>query len=411
MKASHEKLIPEANIGMVGHVDHGKTTLTQALTGKWTDTHSEEIKRGITIRLGYADVTFYQCSKCKGTQSYSTSPKCTVCFSDTKPLRTVSIVDAPGHATLMATVLSATSIINGALLVVAADEECPKPQTTEHLLALDIAGIKNIIIIQNKVDIVDEKQAKKNYLEIKAFVKGTVAENAPIIPVSGSERINIDALIEAIQEHIVSPKLDAGAEPKMFVARSFDINKPGTDPEKMVGGIVGGSIVQGTLHVGDEIEIHPGVDIRGKITPFRTTVLGLQKASSNLDEAGPGGLLGIMTSLDPVFTKSDSLAGSVVSVVGKGPSTLWDLKLDVKLFDKVVGIKEKTSVGEIKTNEPLMMSCNIAKTVGLVTSSRAGKNEIEVKLKVPICAEKGDRLAIARQIAGRWRLIGYGVLQ
>ncbi len=405
------RLIPEVNIGMVGHVDHGKTTLTQALTGKWTDTHSEEIKRGITIRLGYADATLYKCKKCKDMKGYSTSPKCISCLSNTEPIRTVSFVDAPGHATLMATVLSATSIINGALLTIAADEDCPQPQTLEHLMALDISGIKNVIIVQNKVDLVDEKQAKKNYQEIKELVKGTIAENASIIPIAASERINIDALIGAIQEHIPSPPLDAKAEPKMFVARSFDVNKPGSAPEKLSGGVVGGSIIQGTLRIGDEIEIHPGIDIGGKVTPLKTKILGLQKAMKNLEEAGPGGLLGIMTSLDPNYTKADSLAGSVLSFSESAPPTLWDIKLDVKLFEKVVGVKEKTNVGEIKTNEPLMLSCNIAKTVGVVTSSRAGRNEVEVKLKVPICAEKGDRLAIARQIAGRWRLIGYGILQ
>src|SRR6185295_13743945 len=103
-----EKLLPEVNIGLVGHVDHGKTSLTQALTGKWTDTHSEELKRGITIRLGYADVIFYFCEACK---LYSNTSKCKKCFSDAAPKRAVSFIDAPGHETLMATVLSGASLM------------------------------------------------------------------------------------------------------------------------------------------------------------------------------------------------------------------------------------------------------------------------------------------------------------
>ncbi|MFN4133834.1 MAG: GTP-binding protein, partial [Candidatus Hadarchaeales archaeon] len=111
---------------MIGHIDHGKTTLTEALTGVWTDTHSEEIKRGITIKLGYADASFYRCPEC---ERYSSKEKCPYCGAETEFLRRVSFVDAPGHEMLMATMLSGAAIMDGALLVVAANEPCPQPQT------------------------------------------------------------------------------------------------------------------------------------------------------------------------------------------------------------------------------------------------------------------------------------------
>lgn len=152
---------PEISIGLVGHVDHGKSTLVEKLTGKWTGKHSEEIKRGITIRLGYANARFYLCEKCTGTQAYGTSPTCSVCSSATKRLRSVSFVDAPGHETLMATMLSGSAILDAALLIIAADEPCPQPQTKEHLMALGICGIRDIIIVQNKIDLVSEEDAKK----------------------------------------------------------------------------------------------------------------------------------------------------------------------------------------------------------------------------------------------------------
>lgn len=187
---------PEINIGMIGHVDHGKTTLTKALSGEWTDRHSEEVKRGISIRLGYADVAFYKCPKCEGAAAYCTDKKCPNCGSETEFVRAVSFVDAPGHETLMATMLSGAALMDGALLLVAANEHCPQPQTKEHLMALSIVGIDKIVIVQNKVDIVTQERALENYREIKEFVKGTIAENAPIIPVSAQSGVNIDLLIK-----------------------------------------------------------------------------------------------------------------------------------------------------------------------------------------------------------------------
>ena len=122
-KDSTKEMVPEISIGLMGHVDHGKTTLTQSLSGKWTDVHSEELKRGITIRLGYADSVFYKCPKCKGVDAYSPVPKCLNCNSEAIPLRKVSFIDAPGHETLMATMLSGAAIIDAALLLVSANEE------------------------------------------------------------------------------------------------------------------------------------------------------------------------------------------------------------------------------------------------------------------------------------------------
>ena len=109
----------DVNIGLVGHVDHGKTTLTKA------DTHSEETKRGISIRLGYADIEFRKCPECDEPECYTTSEKCEHCGSETELIRKVSFVDAPGHETLMATMLSGAAIMDGAVLVIAANESCP----------------------------------------------------------------------------------------------------------------------------------------------------------------------------------------------------------------------------------------------------------------------------------------------
>ena len=171
---------PEVNIGLVGHVDHGKTTLTQALTGEWTDRHSEELRRGISIKLGYADSAFYRCPG-EPPAGFTTDPKCPE-GGKGKFLRAVSFVDAPGHETLMATMLSGAAIMDGALLLIAANEPCPQPQTREHLYALDIIGVRKVVVVQNKIDLLSSEQAIQNYEEIQTFLKGSPIHGAPIVP-------------------------------------------------------------------------------------------------------------------------------------------------------------------------------------------------------------------------------------
>jgi len=233
---------PEVNIGSLGHVENGKSTLVQALTGTWTARHSEEIRRGITIRIGYADAAFYRCTKCS---TYGTSEICARCGSPAEFQRAVSFVDCPGHHSLMVTMLSGAALMDGALLVLSATEKCPQPQDREHFAAAQIVGINKIIVVQNKIDVVTKERILENHREIQEFVKGTVAEGAPIIPLSAQRGINIDVLIAAIQEYIPTPSRDLAKPPIMSILRSFDVNRPGTPALEIQGGIVGGSILQG----------------------------------------------------------------------------------------------------------------------------------------------------------------------
>ncbi len=404
---------PEVNIGLVGHVDHGKTTLTEALSGEWTDRHSEETKRGISIRLGYADTAFYKCPSCEGTESYTPIPECRKCGGEAVFLRAVSFVDSPGHETLMATMLSGASMMDGAVLVIAANEECPQPQTQEHLMGLDISDVRNVIIVQNKVDLVTSDVARENYEQIIEFTKGTVAEGAPIIPVSAHHDVNIDILIEAIEEHIPTPERDEKASPMLSIARSFDINQPGTPIPKLNGGVVGGSLSRGVLEVGDEIEIVPGFKNESVGEPrwdrIITEVRSLTSGSISLDKAEPGGLVGVGTGLDPSLTKSDSLVGHLLGYPGELPPIKEDFVMQVNLLDKVVGVDRDIKVEEIKTREPLMLTVGTATTVGVVTSARG--DEAAVKLKRAVCADPGQRIAISRRIKGKWHLIGYGTIE
>ncbi|MEM2116023.1 MAG: translation initiation factor IF-2 subunit gamma [Candidatus Woesearchaeota archaeon] len=402
--------IPVLNLGMIGHVDHGKTTLTYRLTGKWTDTHSEEIKRGITIKLGYANVSFYKCEKC---DTYSTSPICPNCGNSTILSRTISIVDAPGHESLMATMLAGATIMHGALLLIAANEPCPQPQTKEHLAAMQILGIKHVIVVQNKIDLVSKEEALENYKQIRNFLKGTPYENVPIIPISARYNINIDELIRAIETYIPTPNHEIDALPIMLVARSFDINKPGTCPTNLKGGVIGGAIIKGKFKVNDTIEIRPGFRVvsQNKIhyEPIITKIYEIRTDTDTLKEALPGGSVAFLTDLDPSTVKSDQLAGSIVGFPNKLPQVWETFKLELHLFEKVVGLNEDVKIEDIKQNEILLLNVNAASTIGVVTKILK-KNVVEISLKVPVCANAGDKVAVSRRISQRFRLIGYGLI-
>ena len=401
----------EISIGTLGHVDHGKTTLVSHLTGEWTDRHSDEIRRGISIRLGYAATTLMKCKKCPEPDMYTTSHlsedgKCKKCGGALEVLREISFVDSPGHESLMATCLSGASLMDGAILVIAADEPCPMPQTSEHLHALEIVGVDKLIIVQNKIELVSKENAKKHYHQILDFVKGTIAEGSPIVPVSAVFGANIDLLIKTIEEVIPTPNRDDEAMPKMFVARSFDINRPGTAPQDMQGGVVGGSIVQGKLKIGDEIEIAPGSKSEKGFKPIKAKVSSLLSGSGNpLEEAFPGGLIGVGTALDPASTRADRLVGNVVGRAGKLPKIFDKLMLKPILMQRVVGMESKKEVENLRLNEPMMLVVGTAPTVGVIT--RLHGDEIELALKRPVVAEKGQRIAIGRRVENKWRLIGY----
>jgi translation initiation factor 2 subunit 3 len=382
------------NIGIVGHIDHGKTTLLERLSGKWASLHSEELKRGITIKLGYADIILYNdhgfYNKDKGT-----------------PVRQVNFVDAPGHEMLMATMLSGAAMMDAAILVVSAQEGI-KPQTREHLMALQAKKIANLIVVQNKIDLVTIEQAKKNYQEIKELLKGKF-DDAPIIPVSAQQKVNLEKVYQAIAE-VKIPNRHLDGDPVFLIARSFDINRPGTAPEKLHGAVLGGTLKQGKLKVGDEIEIKPGLLVKEanqfKYKVLKTKITSLFKGTKKLNELTPGGSMSIETELDMSIGKNDALAGNVTSLTGKLPEQAMQLRVKYKLFPEIYGLGGHVKVDSIKASELLMLSINTTMGAGVVKHIK--NDTIELNLKIPVIAFKGDNLGIARNINSHWRLIGYG---
>lgn len=393
--------LPTINIGIVGHIDHGKTTLLYKLTGKWADTHSEELKKGITIKLGYADAII------KNENGKFTTDK----KSKGNPVRYVTFVDAPGHEMLMATMLSGAAIMDAAILVIAANEGI-KPQTQEHLVALKVKNIKNIIVVQNKIDLVSKEQALQNYQDIKEFLKGSIAENAPIIPVSAQQEINIDKILEKLCEI----QIEKGSEeesPLFFIVRSFDINKPGTPLKELHGGVLGGALKHGKLKIGDEIEIKPGYSFKKQNQYVYKTVISkivsMQRGENKLEEAGPGGSLALETELDPIVTKADSLSGCILSKKGQLPNITYNIGIKFSLFEKVFGTEKHEPVSPLRTGEMLMLSVNTTTTVGTVKKIK--NNYAELTLKIPVVPLKGENIGIGRNLNNRWRLIGYGKIE
>jgi translation initiation factor 2 subunit 3 len=384
-KTNIEKL-EMINVGIVGHIDHGKTTLLSKITGKFADTHSEELKRGITIKLGYADIILESKDK----------------------KRYISFVDCPGHEMLMATMLSGAALIDAAILVIAANEGI-KPQTKEHLIALQAKKVSNILIIQNKIDLVNKDQALKNYEEIKKFVKGTIAENSMIIPVSAQQNINIEKIKEWLMKAPI-PKRDLKSEPEFLIARSFDINKPGTKIGSLHGGVIAGVLKKGSLKIGEEIEIKPGLSEKQAnqiyYKPIKTKIISIFRGVYPVKEATPGGSLALETELDNIITKTDSLSGNIASFPDVLPEPANSLNLKHSLFPEILGEEKTSKIEPIKTSEMIMLSVNTTTTVGTV--KKINKEIIELSLKIPISPIKGDSVGLARNIHNHWRLIGFG---
>jgi len=151
----------------------------------------------------------------------------------------------------MSTMLSGAAVMDAALLLIAGNESCPQPQTSEHLAAIEIMKLNHIIILQNKVDLMREADAQAHQESILKFIRGTVADTSPIIPISAQLKYNIDAVNEFIVWKIPVPTSDFSANPQMIAIRSFDVNKPAAEIEERKGGVAGRSSLSGTIKIGD----------------------------------------------------------------------------------------------------------------------------------------------------------------
>eukprot|EP00069_Balaena_mysticetus_P009073 bmy_20033T0 len=420
---SHEVISRQAtiNIGTIGHVAHGKSTVVKAISGVHTVRFKNELERNITIKLGYANAKIYKLDdpSCPRPECYrscgsSTPDEFPTDIPGTKGnfklvrtdccfliVRHVSFVDCPGHDILMATMLNGAAVMDAALLLI------------------EIMKLKHILILQNKIDLVKESQAKEQYEQILAFVQGTVAEGAPIIPISAQLKYNIEVVCEYIVKKIPVPPRDFTSEPRLIVIRSFDVNKPGCEVDDLKGGVAGGSILKGVLKVGQEIEVRPGIvskDSEGKLMckPIFSKIVSLFAEHNDLQYAAPGGLIGVGTKIDPTLCRADRMVGQVLGAVGALPEIFTELEISYFLLRRLLGVrtegdKKAAKVQKLSKNEVLMVNIGSLSTGGRVSAVKADLGKIV--LTNPVCTEVGEKIALSRRVEKHWRLIGWGQIR
>lgn len=413
------------NIGTIGHVAHGKSTVVKAISGVQTVKFKNELIRNITIKLGYANAKIYRSSaepyeyRSCSSQTLDEFPMDDGTDRTWQLQRHVSFVDCPGHDILMATMLNGAAVMDAAMLLIAGNESCPQPQTSEHLAAVEIMQLSNIIILQNKIDLVKPDAAKAQYDQIKEFVAGTVAGKAPIIPISAQLQYNVDLISKYIITHVPVPTRNFTGEPRLIVIRSFDVNKPGEDAENLKGGVAGGSILQGVLRVGDEVEVRPGIvsKIAGggvKCTPIYSRIVSLFAEKNALQYAVPGGLIGVGTKIDPMLTRADRLVGQVLGLRGALPDVFTEIEVKFHLLRRLLGVKTMEGVKQAKVKrlskgDVLMVNIGSTSTGGKVTA--VNKDRAKIVLTSPVCTQESEKIALSRRVEKHWRLIGWGTIR
>eukprot|EP00429_Kryptoperidinium_foliaceum_P016583 CAMPEP_0176048914 /NCGR_PEP_ID=MMETSP0120_2-20121206/24301_1 /TAXON_ID=160619 /ORGANISM="Kryptoperidinium foliaceum, Strain CCMP 1326" /LENGTH=483 /DNA_ID=CAMNT_0017382335 /DNA_START=87 /DNA_END=1536 /DNA_ORIENTATION=+ len=414
------------NVGTIGHVAHGKSTVVKGLSGKTTIKFKQEKERNITIRLGYANAKIY-----KSDNPEMERPACYRSFSSSSPdvipceeggnwrlQRHISFVDCPGHDILMATMLNGAAVMDAALLLIAGNESCPQPQTSEHLAAVEIMRLKHIIILQNKVELIKAQQAQAQYEEIKKFVAGTAADSSPIIPMSAVLKYNLEVVCEYLCTQVPIPPRDFTSSPVMIIIRSFDVNRPGEEVKSLRGGVAGGSILKGVLKVNDEIEIRPGIvskDDSGNFMckPIRSRIITLAAEDNYLQYAVPGGLIGVGTKIDPTLTRADKLVGQVLGHPNKLPSIYIEIEVKYYLLRRLLGVKvegdssKSVKVAKLKKGEILMVNIGSTAAGGRILGIK-DNDSAKIALTNPVCTQENDKVALSRRIDKHWRLIGWG---
>lgn len=444
---------PTVNIGTIGSVSHGKSSLVRSITNIRTQKHSKEQEKNLTIHIGYANAKIFRCSETGFTCATNTNVQEMINPENGKPMeliKHISFVDCPGHESFMSTMISGTTVMDSAMLVIAGnDKVVPEPQTYEHLLAISNTNINNILVLQNKLDLVTKDECVANLNKIMEFLRGSIAENSPIIPTSVQYGINIQPILQYIVNDIPDPVHDYERPAQMIIIRSFDVNKPGEEIDVLQGGVVGGSLKQGIFHIDDYIEIRPGIIMRDetgfKCRPLISKIKSLQSENQKLTLAVPGGLIGVCTTIDPMFTRDNNMVGHIIGHIGTLPKVYQKISVKYKYFKRDKIKKMKSGEKVILCTNAMTINCvitNVRKselkhtesandlTNELITDVKSLADStnnlqdldeykkvfkiVELKLDMPICVNSDinnpSTVAIFRKIDNSWKLSCHGLV-
>ena len=402
---------PICNIGMIGHVSNGKSTIVKQLTGTATQRHSLEITSNKTIKLGYSNAKIFKCKKCPRPFGYGASGsetktlECKRCSEKMELVNHISFVDSPGHNSLMATMMNGTCVMDYTILVESlGNKEIPAAQTKEHLKATKITNTANKIVCLNKLDLIKKEEAKRRIDEFQEYLSTTIAKDSLLVPLSATHGFNIDVLCEYLSQ-IKAPEREYNKACRAIVIRSFNVNKPGTMISELKGGVIGGSLIEGTITIGDNVIIKPGYitktalynpdkedSKRFSYKELSAKVVSIKSENNKLKLAIPGGLIGIELDIDPALTSDDGLIGNIlISETEKDNYIVCeDIILDFEPFDETVKIEKGDKV-VVNIN-----ACNSTCTVMM-------KKKTQIGLKLdnrPICAKIGDLITLSSQMKG-----------
>ena len=349
-------------IGTAGHVDHGKSTLVQALTGIDPDRLREEKEREMTIDLGFAWITL------PGEVQ-------------------VGVVDVPGHRDFIENMLAGVGGIDASLFVVAADEGV-MPQTREHLAILDLLGVPAGVIALTKIDMVDDPEwLELVELELREALQGTVLADAPLVPVSARTGAGMDALAQTLAEVLVArpPRVDSG-HPRLPIDRIFTISGFGT--------VVTGTLSGGTLALGDAVEVMPG-RLNGRIR-------GLQAYKTKLQEAQPGSRVAVnVTGID----KDDLRRGQVLTRPGWLRETIL---IDARFQHLPDASRPLKHNAEVKFFSGAAESLAYVRLLDAEQLAPGGEGWLQIRLETPVALVRGDRFILRYPSPGE--TIGGGVV-
>lgn len=326
------------NICTLGSVADGKSSMVKMLTGEKTQRDSREMKRNITINAGYANLKIWNCEKCNikySSGEMNSNLICNDCNNECILIKYISFADCPGHQELIMTTMSSISLMMGAIVIVSVENSLKeKPQLKQHLLTAKLANISKIIICLNKCDLQDKSVVLERYNELKQILEELDIIPLIIIPTSFTNNCGKDELINSIDKYFNILSHNEFDTVNFRITRTFDINKPGTPYDQVLGGCIGGTLISGKLNIGDIVEIRPGIltkNKNGRYTnePIITKLLSFETNNNQINEVNPGGLVSIRTTIDPYYCKGNNmLTGNILGKPEHLPQVFHDIDIN-----------------------------------------------------------------------------------